>query len=272
MENFTVDGINIAYEVHGEGDPVLCIGGTGMAPSVWQTFYMPPLLKAGYQVITFANRGIAPSDGPAAPYSIEQMASDTIGLIEHLNLKRTHLISVSMGAFIAEEVSARRPDLIGKTILIGGAGSSSAYTRARMQAEKAMFQAGDIPEEYDFIDGLSSMLSPEVLRDDDNMVEMWAGILKQATPWTGEGRRGQFEAVWAWLLEKDRSELYRNLTVPCLIVAFEHDLLFSPRVGKKAAETIADCKFMEIPGAAHGGFVIKADICTNAALEFFDRH
>ena len=157
MENFTVDGINIAYEVHGEGDPVLCIGGTGMAPSVWQTFYMPPLLKAGYQVITFANRGIAPSDGLLPLFD----RANGIGYdwIDRTSQSQTNPSYQCINGCVHSESQCTPSGLDRQAILIGGR-TSSAYTRAHA-GEKAMFQAGDIPEEYDFIDGLSSIFRPK---------------------------------------------------------------------------------------------------------------
>src|SRR5438552_1254442 len=67
------------YAVEGEGEPVGLISGTGMPPEQWQLGLGPDLVTRGYRVITFANRGIPPSDCPPAPYTIADLAADTAG-------------------------------------------------------------------------------------------------------------------------------------------------------------------------------------------------
>jgi len=82
-----VNGIEIAYEVHGEGEPIVLVCGTGQRSDSWGFLGMVnEPVEQGYQVITFDNRGVAPSGCPRGPYTVEMMADDTIGLIEHLGL------------------------------------------------------------------------------------------------------------------------------------------------------------------------------------------
>lgn len=275
METLDLDGLRLAYQVHGEGEPVVLVGGTGTPPVVWDYVLIPALTQAGYQAVTFASRGVAPSDGPPAPYSVAEMADDTAHLIEHLGLERCRLVGVSLGGCIAEELSHRRPELAASAVLISSAGPTTAFTRARMQAEREMFAAVEVPDSYDFIDALSSLLPPETLRDDDTTVTNWVSILKSesAYAWAGDGRRGQYEAMWDWLLTDtdDVMARYSQVSVPCLVISFEHDLTFTARNGRRAAEAMPHGEFVEIHGAAHGGFVTKADEWRPAVLDFFQR-
>ena len=100
------------YEVLGQGEPVLCMGG-------WGTFchdnhgHLARGLTDRYQVIVFDYRGIGEStDDLAVPSTMALHAADAIGLLDHLNLKNVHLVGlVGMGACVCQEIAIRRPDL-----------------------------------------------------------------------------------------------------------------------------------------------------------------
>lgn len=100
------------YEVLGQGDPVLCMGG-------WGTFchdnhsHLARGLTDRYQVIVFDYRGIGESsDDPSVPSTMALHAADAIGLLDHLGLKNVHLVGlVGMGACVCQEIAIRRPDL-----------------------------------------------------------------------------------------------------------------------------------------------------------------
>lgn len=100
------------YEILGRGDPVLCMGG-------WGTFcrdnhgHLARGLTDRYQVIVFDYRGIGDStDDPSVPSTMALHAADAIGLLDHLGLKKVHLVGlVGMGACVCQEIAIRRPDL-----------------------------------------------------------------------------------------------------------------------------------------------------------------
>lgn len=273
METLGINGVQLAYRIHGEGDPVVLLSGTGMPPDVWDFLLVPALNEAGYQAVTFAARGVAPSDGPSAPYSVAGMAEESAELIEQLGIDKCHVLGVSLGGFIAEELARTRPELVSSAILISSAGPATAFARARMEAEREMFHSADVPEGYDFIDALSSLLPPKTLQEDDTTVQNWVSILKggSASAWAGDGRRGQYEAVWAWLLADDVLGRYRQMSMASLLIGFEHDLIFPPRTARQAAESIPKGEFLEIGGAAHGGLITKADQWRPAVLDFLAR-
>ena len=110
MPEVALDDVTIAYEVTGEGEPIVLVCGCGQPAIAWHVGLAPLLTAAGYQVITFDNRGIAPSSSPPAPYSVAEMVADTIGLLDHLELATARVAGHSMGGWIAETMAARHPD------------------------------------------------------------------------------------------------------------------------------------------------------------------
>src|SRR5437763_2844767 len=77
MPYATANGIRLAYERAGHGETVLLIMGSSASGSVWALHQVPALTEAGYQAITFDNRGIPPSDAPPGMYSLADMVADT---------------------------------------------------------------------------------------------------------------------------------------------------------------------------------------------------
>jgi 3-oxoadipate enol-lactonase len=112
----TREGIRLFYYVQGQGELLVLIRGYANAASMWYT--QVPRLSEYFKVITFDNRDTGNSDRVETPYSIGDMAGDVIALIEHLALGPVHLLGVSMGGMIAQQVTLNRPDLV-KTLILG---------------------------------------------------------------------------------------------------------------------------------------------------------
>ena len=94
MPTVKVGDINMYYEVHGKGEPLLLIMGLGMDLTGWM-FQIPEFLKK-YQVIAFDNRGVGRTDAPDKPYSIKMMADDTVWLMDALVVNKAHILGLSI--------------------------------------------------------------------------------------------------------------------------------------------------------------------------------
>lgn len=113
MPEVKLKDVTIAYDTFGPetGEPVVLVCGLSQPAGAWQLGMVPALVTAGYFVVTFDNRGVEPSSSPPAPYSIDGMVDDTLGLMDHLGLTRVSILGYSMGGWIAEDsrVPASRP-------------------------------------------------------------------------------------------------------------------------------------------------------------------
>jgi len=85
--------VTIAYDIAGDrnGDAIVLVCGC-LTPALGWFGVVPMLVEAGYRVVTFDNRGVAPSSSPPAPYSVAQMAGDTLGLLDHLHIERARFV------------------------------------------------------------------------------------------------------------------------------------------------------------------------------------
>jgi pimeloyl-ACP methyl ester carboxylesterase len=111
----TVNKIKINYQAHGQGDPMVMIMGFNSPASTWSS--QVSFFKNYYKVITFDNRGVGKSEKPAGPYSTRMMADDTVALMDHLGIKKAHIVGASMGGMIAQELAINYPERILKLVL-----------------------------------------------------------------------------------------------------------------------------------------------------------
>lgn len=116
MPTLGVNGIQLYYEVHGEGEPLVLIVGLGTDISEWDSLIRP--LAREFQVIAFDNRGAGRTDKPNQPYTIELMADDTEELLRALGIQRANVVGVSMGGRIALALALRHPGRVGKLVLV----------------------------------------------------------------------------------------------------------------------------------------------------------
>ena len=111
-----VNGIRVHCEVHGEGRPLLLI--LGLAADVSENRALIDQLAAHSRVIAFDNRGAGRSDKPDAPYSIELMAADALGVMDALDVTRADVLGISLGGRIALELALGHPERVERLILV----------------------------------------------------------------------------------------------------------------------------------------------------------
>jgi 3-oxoadipate enol-lactonase len=267
-----VNGVEIAYDVHGEGAPIVLVCGTGQRADSWSLLGMvaEPVAQ-GYQVITFDNRGMAPSGCPPGKYTVEMMAQDTVGLIEHLGLSEVRIAGISLGGFITFQVARSRPDLVRAAVCIAGLVGGSRYVRMLTDARvESLRQGVEIPAALDALLSLPGTFAPATLQNDAAVEAMTAMMASTSGGWSGPGRRGQYEADTAWIRHSQQwqEQALAETTVPVLVMAHEFDLFFPPALLSWAAQRLAAGQFLEIGGCGHSGV---EDIAghVEAALTFF---
>lgn len=271
MPDVDLGDVSLAYEVTGEtgADPVLLVAGCGQPAMAWQLGLVPSLVAAGYQVITFDNRGVEPSSCPAAPYSIAQMVDDALGLLDHLGLgDPVRIAGHSMGGWICETLAIDHPDRVLAAALMGSANAPTAWERAITTVERDLARLdADLPRLFYATETLR-YLPPHDLQD-DAVVDGWLSLIADLEPWPNPGRLGQYEACLAWSTDPVRTTGWPSITVPCLVLAFEHDIDSPPVRAIEAARAIPGARYAEIADASHLGIFTHADQVARHLVEFF---
>lgn len=116
MPTIRANDIDIYYEIHGEGEPVVLIAGLNSDHTLYRGIF--PQFATSYQNILFDNRGVGQTDKPDIPYSIEMMANDIAGLLNALGIEQAHILGTSMGGRIAAALALQYPQLVKSLILV----------------------------------------------------------------------------------------------------------------------------------------------------------
>ena len=127
MPSVQIGDIDAYYEIHGDGPPLVLVGGLGVDVAASASF--TSRLAHDFRVLTFDNRRAGNTDDPGAPYSIPMMAEDTLGLMDELGIGRAHLVGASLGGQIAMEIAAAFPERVDRLVLVSTAATGTSRLR-----------------------------------------------------------------------------------------------------------------------------------------------
>ena len=219
----TIGDVTLAYDVFGEGEPVVLVCGCGQPAVGWQLEIVPGLVAAGYQVVTFDNRGVAPSSSPPAPYSIDDMVGDTLGLLDHLGFESVRIAGYSMGGWVAETMAIQHADRVRGAAFIGSCNVATAWEKAITTVERDIAKLDpDLPPLFYATETLRYLPNRDL--QNSELVDGWLSMIGDLPPWPNPGRLGQYEACLAWSNDLERTKGWPTIAVPCLVLAFEHDV------------------------------------------------
>lgn len=265
MPTLQTNGVTLQYDDQGTGDPVVLVMGRGANGRVWQLNQVPALTGAGHRVVTFSNRGIAPSEPCAPGFTIDDMVADTAGLIEQLGLGPCRVVGTSLGAYVVQELMLARPELVSQGVLMATQGRTDAYRTAAIAADRAMYDSGLVlpPEAAAWTRALRN-LSPATLGDEQRLQD-WLDLFEFSREDTGPTSRTQIELS----PPEGRLAAYKGISVPCLVIGFADDRALPPRLAREVADAIPTARYTEIADCGHYGYLERPDEVNRVLLEFF---
>jgi len=117
-------GVDLYYESHGQGEPLVLIPSTAFSADVWKPFQVPGLSKS-LNLITHDPRGCGRSTVKQEVYTIDQMANDVVALLDHLGIRSAHVLGHSMGGRIGLSMALNFPGRV-KSLILAASGSGPA--------------------------------------------------------------------------------------------------------------------------------------------------
>jgi 3-oxoadipate enol-lactonase len=231
-----------AFTTLGGGPTVLMLHGIGgghlsFAPQV------ESLATAGYRAVAWDMPGYGHS-APIEPYTFKGLAQSCVQLIESLQARSVILVGHSMGGMVAQEVVARRPDLVSRLVLCGTSPAfgkpDGEWQREFIAQRTAPLDAGktmaDLAETL-----VPQMVGPGSLPEGVRLATHCMGLVRAAT----------YRRALECIVTFDRRANLPNISVPTLLVAGEHDHNAPPAVMKKMADAIPRSSFIEMKGIGH---------------------
>jgi pimeloyl-ACP methyl ester carboxylesterase len=259
-----INGIDLSYDDYGGGEPVVMVTGTGAPGRMWRTHQVPALRAAGYRVITMDNRGIPPTDAGPGRFTLDDMAADVAGLIEHLRLPPCRVAGFSLGGIIVQEMLLARPDLVRQAVLIATLGRTDALTAATAQAEIELCDSGvRLPPRYQATVYAVQNLSRATLNDGDRLTD-WLDVLELSAVDLSTVRH-----QLGLQIIPNRLSAYGKIDCPCLVIGFADDLVTRPHLCRELADAIPGAAYREIEGCGHFGCLERPAAVNAAMIGFF---
>lgn len=262
------NGQMLYYEVYGEGTPLLLLPGIGFDMALWG-LHQIPAFSAEYQVIAFDNRDAGRSSRATEAYTISDMTEDVVGLLDGLEIDRAHVLGISMGGMIAQELALSHPERVDRLVLVGtGAGTGrSKFDPISLWS----FVKGHDPEGYAFAaQQLVWLFSTGFLRNHQAVDEVLNLFGANPYPMSPEAYERQANAY----VQHDALDRVGGIRAPTLVLTGERDRLAPPWIGRELAEAIPGAAFhvLEGPGSSHAALLERPDDFNSVVLSFLKRH
>ncbi len=261
MSYITVNDIELYYETHGEGVPLLLIAGLASDSQSW----LPVVegLSRHYRVIVFDNRGVGRATPQNVEISIPQMAEDCVALLKALGISSACILGHSMGGFVALECAIRHPHSISKLILAGTSAFGSERNKALIQDWASYLDAGMTPELW-FRNIFYWVFSSSFFDNRESVSNAIRMMVDYPYPQTPLSFQRQVEAIQAF----NRVDSLGAVTAKTLILCGGNDLLFPPEESVNALSTIPDARVAVIEQAAHSMHVERPEEFIRVVLDF----
>jgi 3-oxoadipate enol-lactonase len=242
VRRFTLNGVNLAVEVKGEGPAILFIHGYPHDRSIWAH---PMAVLEGYRRIAPDLRGMGESDAPDLGYSIETYAGDLAALLDTLGVEEVVLCGLSMGGYVAFEFLRRwRRRVRGLVLMDTRAEADTAEAKRGRDAAAATARESGAAAVATAL--LPRMLAPTTLSGSPGVVDRVRAMMA-STPVAGI-----VGALGAMRDRVDSAELLPTLAgLPTLVIVGEDDALTPPAQVRAMADAIPGATLAAIPGAGH---------------------
>lgn len=233
----TGDGIRIAYRFDGEQDkPVLLLSNSiGTDLHMWDG--QVPALTEHFRLLRYDARGHGASDVPSGPYSLDRLGRDVVELLDALDLRRVHVLGLSLGGIVAQWLGIHVPERVDRLVL----SNTAAYLGPPRQWDRPIAEllaAPDMAATAEMF--LRNWFPARMSRDHDEVVE---GFRRTLLATRREGVAGSWAAVRDYDLRRTAT-LIRN---PTLVIAGEHDTVTSAGHGKEIASIVPGARFTLLP-------------------------
>lgn len=266
-------GVDIEWDARGDANApaVLLIMGLGGQMTRWTEEFMAALVAHGLRAIRFDNRDVGLStkfEGhglpdlaaigaavmmgrtPATPYTLEDMASDAVAVLDAAGVRKAHVVGASMGGMIAQLVAAGYPERVLTLTSIMSSTGNPALPRATAEANAVLMsrpQGGDMAALVAHgVKAAKVIGSPGFPTDDAVLAErLRADAERMHYP---AGFQRQLAAIWA---NGDRRSRLARITAPTLVIHGADDPLVPVEAGRDTAASIPGARLVEIPGMGH---------------------
>lgn len=252
--------LDIWYEVHGSGKPVVMLPGTGFDSTLWMLHL--PWLADGRSVVTMDYRDSGRSSYVDEDYTPADLARDVALVMREAEIEAADVVGWSLGGAVALELALAEPDLVRRLVLVCSWARGNGWSRHKCATWERVALAGD----RDLVLRYAAL---DLFTDDWFEVPGAFEMLEAMSAATPHPQRPDgFARQWRADAAHDVVERLPKISCPVLVVGAERDVLVPARYARELADAIPGARFELVPGAAHG-FLIEQPDAFRAVVEPF---
>lgn len=260
MPTTEANGQTIYYEVHGEGEPLLCVMGLAADTLAWTL--QVPAFSERHRTVVFDNRDVGQSSQAEGDYEITDMARDALALADELELDSFHLLGVSMGGAIAQELALAAPERVRTLTLAVTFAAGGRWARTLSGVWGARVQRMSREERVDELMLLT--LSETFFENPEGVTFLRDLMLQNPHPQPPEAFARQLDAS----SRHDARDRLGELSMPTHVMGAEHDILVPVWKSREVAALIPEAKLTVLDACPHGLNVERAEEFNRAVLDF----
>jgi len=265
MATVKANGIEIYYEIAGDGPPLTMIMGLGCSSRQWQ--WMVPLLAESFQVITFDNRGVGRTDKPDMEYSTDLFADDIAALLNAVNIDRTHIFGISVGGMIAQKFVLNHPELVDRLVL-GCTMPNFFHLPPATEDSQRMQESQLLPADESVDVMMRLFLSENFFTESPDLVAQLKEVMLTEKLEQGEDA---FLLQLGAGMSHDTLEQVKHITAPTLVITGDLDPMAPVENARFLAEQIHGSTLVELPGVRHAFWVEKFEEASTILRKFLSQ-
>lgn len=257
--------IELFYEIHGQGFPLLFISGLGATTWTWGD--QLPFFKNHYRCILFDNRGAGLSAKPFGPYSIAGMAEDALRLLDGLAIEKAFVFSISMGGMIALELARIASKRLAAMLLASTHAGGEARIPPSPEALSMLLDTAGLSREEILWKQTPLFYSERFRTQHSKAIRDQHRLQLLAPIQPGYAFEAQLGAIAAF----DATDALDGITTPALVVAGTEDALVPAANATWLAGHLPNAELIEIPGAGHALHVECRDLLNRSTHDFYHK-
>ena len=260
MPSVEARGAEIYYETVGDGDPLVLVMGLGADSRGWAMQQAP--LSEQHRLVLIDNRGVGKSSIPSEPFTTKEMAADVLAVMDAESIARAHVLGVSLGGAIAQELALAAPDRL-RSLVLGCTWAGPTEWRSRIR----LLQLGIL--ETQGVEALVRfralfIFTPSLFQSSPGLMDVIEKTMAET-------------ALEGYLLQLDAAETHdtrarlASITAPTLVLTGKRDILVPPELSAEVASLIPGAE-IDLFESAHAIQLEEAQRFNEAVLAFFAKH
>lgn len=265
MTSISNSTVELYYEEHGDGEPLILIPGLAAGRWIWFKQVLP--LSEQFRVITFDPRGIGQSPLNSAPLTLPLLADDVAALLRRLGIERAHIVGASFGGFVAQEFASAHPEMTCSLVLSCTSFGGPNHVAPSLEILMALASTNGFNTEERIRRNLLPAFSSEFVRDHPEEIEETVKLrLSNAVV------EAAYQAQLTAAVEFNAEPKLGAIKVPTLVLSGDSDAVVPVQNSRNLASKIGGAELRIIKGGSHLFFIESPEEFNRSVIEFLKEH